>query len=174
MVNNSSAKPEPVPATSATQQEERRHWGRHAVSAVAQVVDVGSGSRLNTRASDLSLGGCYIDTMTPLPVGSEIRVGLLHESRVIELDATVIYAHPGLGMGVSFSGATTEQKAEISAWIAELAQEQDTPMTIEAMSNQQSASGVDRALIRKLIHLLIAKGILAEDEARNLLTKPLL
>jgi len=173
MPNENPIRPDADPAVAATQQDERRQWGRHTVSAIAQVVDVRSGMRLNTRASDLSMGGCYIDSMTPLPVGTEIRVRLLRDKKVIEVNGTVTYSHAGLGMGVSFSEASAEDRAEIEDWITEISQKRPAPATLESMSGETGTSP-DRQLILKLIHLLIAKGVLGEDDARDILNKPLI
>ena len=46
---------------------EQRRSVRHSFSAAAEVVEVVSGTRLrmNARVADLSLGGCYLDTINP-------------------------------------------------------------------------------------------------------------
>ncbi len=142
------------------------------ISTVAQVVEIGSGVSVSTRVSDLGLGGCYLDTMTPLPVGAEVRLGLLKDRRVIEVNGKVIYSHPGLGMGVSFTDATPEQRFEIDRWVAELDQFRVAPVSMDTMENQPSRATADGRLLLKLIHLLAAKGLLSEEEIRDLLNKP--
>ena len=164
----------PSQGPSVAVQEDRRHSGRHMISTVAQVVELGSGASVNTRVSDLGLGGCYLDTMTPLPVGAEVRLGLLKDKKVIEVNGRIIYSHPGLGMGVSFSDATPQQRFEIDQWVAELDQIRTAPVAMDTMPNQPSRATADGRLLLKLIHLLAAKGVLGEDEVRDLLNKPLL
>ena len=162
------------PAPAATEQEDRRLSGqRHAVSAVVQIVELSSGARLNSRLSDLGTGGCYIDTMTPLPLGSELRLGVVKDKKVIEVNGSVIYSHPGLGMGISFANATPEQRAEINMWVGELSRKNQDAVTLESMPDQPSEIAAGYKVLLKLIHLLIAKGVLAEDEAREILNKPI-
>ncbi len=143
------------------------------ISTVAQVVELGSGASVNTRVSDLGLGGCYLDTLTPLPLGAEVRLGLLKDKKVIEVNGRIIYSHPGLGMGVAFTDATPEQRIEIERWVAELEQVHMAPVPLDAMLAQPSKAASDSKLLLRLIHLLIAKGVLGEDEVRDLLNKPI-
>ena len=174
MQKEDKAKPRADSAPAVTEQEDRRITGpRHTVSAVAQIVELRSGTRVNMRISDLSLGGCYIDSMSPLQIGTEIRLGLLKDKKIIEVNGTVIYSHPGLGMGVSFARATAEQRAEIEKWVSDLTEKNTGPVTLETMPNQPSEAATEYKILLKLIHLLIAKGILAEDEARDILNKPI-
>ncbi len=100
-------------------------------------------------------------------------MGVAKDKKIIEVDATVIYSHPGLGMGVSFASASPEQRAEIDRWVADITKDDAEPATLQNLSNQPSEGIVERKILLKLIHLLIAKGILAEDEARDILNKPI-
>jgi len=52
-----------IPSTDGPQQAERRASPRYPFVAVAEVTELSSGARLSARTSDLSLGGCYIDTL---------------------------------------------------------------------------------------------------------------
>ena len=51
---------------------ERRRQVRYLVSATALVIESTSRTRLTGRASDLGLAGCYVDLMSPFPVGSSV------------------------------------------------------------------------------------------------------
>jgi len=53
---------------------ERRRAQRHPFIASAEVEDLAVGSRLPTRISDISAGGCYVDTVNPFPDGTGVRV----------------------------------------------------------------------------------------------------
>jgi hypothetical protein len=64
---------------------------------------VGDGPRMEARCRDVSLGGMFIETVTPLPYGAALRVylrlpGLRTEAPV---DAVVRWSKPS-GMGVQF------------------------------------------------------------------------
>jgi len=64
---------------------------------------VGGGDRSEARCRDVSLGGMFIDTATPLPYGTAVRVFLrlpgLRDEAVIE--SVVRWSTPS-GMGVQF------------------------------------------------------------------------
>jgi hypothetical protein len=83
-----------------------------------QYTEVHSESRSKARICDLSLTGCYIDTVNPLPVGTRIRVRLKLRGTSIEVPATVARVEPNMGMGVAFGELTADQTALIEKWLA--------------------------------------------------------
>lgn len=63
---------------------------------------VGDGPRQEARCHDLSLGGMFIDTESPLPYGTAVRLFLrLPGLRETTVAATVRWSKPD-GMGVQF------------------------------------------------------------------------
>jgi hypothetical protein len=88
----------------------------------AEVMEPPAGTWLKTRLSDLSLSGCYVDTLHPLPVGTRIRLRVIRNKIILEALATVIYSEPRLGMGVSLSQLSLEQKSILEKWLADIAQ----------------------------------------------------
>jgi len=67
--------------------------------AAAEVVELQSQTRVAGRSADLGPGGCYIDTMSPCPVGAVVRVRLESNMRQFEAIAVVTYALVSMGMG---------------------------------------------------------------------------
>ena len=56
------------------------------------------------RLSDLSYGGCYVETLGQVSVGERIRFEIqLPTGRWMELHGEVIYHQPTLGFGVHFT-----------------------------------------------------------------------
>jgi hypothetical protein len=164
----------------AAAHDERRRSTRHTVSAVVQVVDMRSGTRLTTRASDLGLGGCYVDTLTPLPVGTEVKLGLHKDKELIELIGKIVYSHPGLGMGIAFVEAASEHRVALEGWLSSLSQvtlssadsavrAADVPAA-HAADPSAAASDARGALFR-LVNLMQAKGILTDEDVEMILQK---
>lgn len=60
----------------ATKEAERRGADRHIFTAAAEVVDMATGARFSTRTTDLGPGGCFVDTLSPLPIGSQVHVSV--------------------------------------------------------------------------------------------------
>jgi hypothetical protein len=85
-------------ATSGTNQE-RRRFDRFKCDLGASVQPDGGGNRSWARCTDISLGGCYLETWSPLPLGAQLL--LMIEG--IEINGSVSGCHPGVGMGVRFS-----------------------------------------------------------------------
>jgi len=70
--------------------------------------------------TDLSLGGCYLKTISPFPQGT--RVILATKSADLELRAggLVRVSHPEFGMGVEFLQSTTQQHDQVHQLIETL------------------------------------------------------
>jgi hypothetical protein len=99
---------------------ERREAPRHPFIASAEETDLASGARLSARVSELSLKGCYLDTLNPFPKGTQIRLVIFHGGATFTAHATVIYPQPNMGMGVVFSSVEPEQREVMMKWLAEL------------------------------------------------------
>jgi CheY-like chemotaxis protein len=65
------------------------------------------------KLTDLSLGGCYVETTSPFPERSLIDLCLKAEDIEIHTEAMVRVVHPGRGMGVEFPSRTREQRAQV-------------------------------------------------------------
>jgi hypothetical protein len=152
--------------------EDRRKHQRHVFSATAEVVDLASGTRLTTRAADLNKGGCYLDMLTPLPIGSNVRVHIRAFGGEFMCAAVVRDSQHGMGMGVAFADLDDAQKSLIESWIEKLS----SPATagVSASPAPETAKpalpvGQRDALAVKLIDLLHKKGLLSSGDVSSLL-----
>lgn len=102
---------------------ERRSAPRYPMVLSADVVELPRGARLSARTSDISLTGCYIDTLNPIPQGSEVRLRFSHNNEIFEALGRVVYVSYGLGMGVVFTKVTEDEKARLERWLANRDQE---------------------------------------------------
>jgi hypothetical protein len=101
---------------------DRRTAPRYPLILAAEVVEVSSGATLNARSSDVSRTGCYIDTLNPIPVGSQVRVQLRHGNTIFEAAGRVVYVCPGLGMGLHWGTDVASDKLMIlDRWLMEAA-----------------------------------------------------
>jgi DNA-binding response OmpR family regulator len=66
------------------------------------------------KLTDLSLGGCYVETDSPFPEGALIDLCLSAEEMAVHTEGMVRVAHPGCGMGVEFPSRTAEQRAQVA------------------------------------------------------------
>lgn len=101
---------------------DRRDSPRYALTLVAIVTDTATSMVLNARSSDVSRSGCYIDTLQPLPPGTEVKILLRSGEEIFEAPARVVYMCPGLGMGVNWGLNLPEKTlAMLDRWLARAA-----------------------------------------------------
>jgi DNA-binding response OmpR family regulator len=77
--------------------------------------------------TDLSLGGCYVETNAPFPERALIDLCVKTEELEVHTEGMVRVAHPGHGMGVEFPSRTAEQRAKVGNLINVLRQGSATP-----------------------------------------------
>ena len=99
--------------------DDRRDSKRVPLILAVEVVEVQSGARLSARTSDVSLTGCYIDTLNPTPTGTVVRVKLNHNGQELDLLARIVYVSPRLGMGIRFDESiSSDQLATLGRWLS--------------------------------------------------------
>jgi PilZ domain len=96
--------------------EDRREDERKNVSL--EVRWEGGSGRHTARVSDLSLGGCYLDTLGQAEVGEVIGVEIkLPSGEWLQLRGSVAFCHPGLGFSVCFTFLTDEEQYQLTQLI---------------------------------------------------------
>jgi CheY-like chemotaxis protein len=70
------------------------------------------------KLTDLSLGGCYVETDSPFPEHALVDLCLKTEELAVHTEGMVRVAHPGYGMGVEFPSRTPEQRAQVGNLIS--------------------------------------------------------
>ena len=151
--------------------ENRRKHERHSFSAKAEVVDLATGARLATRAADLNKGGCYLDMLTPLPIGSNVRIHIQSFGDEFACTAVVRDAQPGMGMGVAFADLDDAQKSLIDSWIERLSSPIDRLAVPPAAKTAKAGQPLEHKepLAVRLIDLLHKKGLLSSNDVSSLL-----
>jgi len=163
------AGPKPVPIQSpAGDDSENRTKPRYSFAASAEVYELKTQTRVTGRCSDLSMSGCYIDTLAPFSMGSAVRVRIEFNALEFQATAVVVYVHPSMGMGISFTIIGPEQNTVLIQWIAKLSGAQPSlPALIapEPLTEVQESDAALRLVLKDLITLLAGKKILTEKEA---------
>jgi len=161
---------------SAIKATERRSADRHIFTASAEVVDLSSGARFSTRTTDLGPGGCFMDTLVPLPVGARVHVGVRKGKTQLDTNGVVVYSQSGLGMGIAFDSLDQPQRDALASWLAEITGSRT--IVFRDVTPKREAStvphGPDYATIERLIRLLVSKGLITEAEGSSVLYNPLI
>jgi len=111
---------EPVsdPAPAPTGADRRTH-PRYAFTAAAEVIAAEPGAEIRTRVRDLSQQGCFVDTGSPLALGTVTDVRITKGATSFAASARVVYNQPGKGMGLMFTAVESEHVQTLNMWIAE-------------------------------------------------------
>lgn len=81
---------------------ERRRSERLNISVGARIRSASDAATMNTYTSDLSIGGCYIETARPFKTGTCLEIDLAIRSERFSAKGIVRASYPGVGMGIQF------------------------------------------------------------------------
>jgi CheY-like chemotaxis protein len=93
-----------------TLKTELKVWLKAAATSIGAGTDE---SVPHCKLTDLSLGGCYVQTDAPFPEGALIDFCLKTKEHEVHTEGMVRVTHPGHGMGVEFPSRTSEQRAQV-------------------------------------------------------------
>lgn len=105
--------------------EERRHHPRTKSKVPVEVRTEDNNSPIRGATSDLSLSGCYIETMFAFPVGTKLELKLQLEGTLLVL-ATVVTSDPQVGNGIQFHQMLPEDVEELRKFL-EAAEKSEEP-----------------------------------------------
>jgi CheY-like chemotaxis protein len=69
------------------------------------------------KLTDLSLGGCYVETVSPFPERSGVVLCLKAAGMEVQAEGKVRVMHPESGMGLEFASGTEEQREQVGNFI---------------------------------------------------------
>jgi hypothetical protein len=154
--------------------EHRRH-ARFPLTALVEALEPKSNTQISGRSSDVSLSGCYVDTLNPFPEGTLIRIRLTRENISFEANAKVIFSQIGMGMGVAFTSAEKDQFRVYQKWIDELSGNSSTKLNV-LEEDRQSGGNIDSQgeqayVLNEIVIALMRKGVLTEVEGKAMLKR---
>src|ERR1051326_8708580 len=101
--------------------EKRRHPRYPCDTGVRIHPESGSAGYWGT-VGDISIGGCYVFTFSPLPVGVAVTVAIKANDKEINLAGKIVSSHPGVGMGIAFGRFIQEDAEErLKTFVQQLA-----------------------------------------------------
>jgi hypothetical protein len=157
--------------TVKTDAGERRQFPRYSFTGTFEATEPNSETRIQGRTADLSEGGCYADTMSPLPAGTLVKVRISKGNRSFESHGTVVYAVAGMGMGLRFESIDPQQRVNLRRWLGELRGE--SPVDLEADKREPGtcADPQRQCVLNQLIGELMRKGILDDSMGKEMLQR---
>ena len=95
---------------------ERRSDNRVKVKIPVEIYLEGSDTPIRGATSDLSLHGCYIESVFPFPIGTVLELKLQVNGTLLVL-ATVVTSDPQVGNGIHFTRMLPEDIEELRAFL---------------------------------------------------------
>jgi len=154
-------------------EQDRRLASRNMLVASVEAEEIKSGMRISARTSDVSVYGCYLDTINTFSPGTPIRVHLTKANETVHSLAVVTYAHQGLGMGVAFTEINQDAREIIQRWIADLEKGNPSPAFSRSVRNPAPETSIDDGTtshVERLVEILVKKGLLTLEEVRRILS----
>src|SRR5262249_22329439 len=91
---------------------ERRRHPRVKMRVRVEVTPAGRKFATNAITSDISMGGCYIETMFPLPKNTELEI-TLHVGEGVLVLGRVMTCDPNIGNGSMFTKILPEDREQL-------------------------------------------------------------
>ena len=91
--------------------ENKRRFPRYHCEGDTRIRPHGGWQALGNALSQISQGGCYIQTTRPYPEGTELELELDAGEHPIHVRGVVIYTHESRGMGVVFQPTSEEEQS---------------------------------------------------------------
>lgn len=95
------------------------------------------------KLTDLSLGGCYVETSSPFPEASAVDLCLKASGLEVHAEGLVRVMHPGHGMGIEFPARTEQQRKSVGDFIEFLTGQPGAQPILETSPRSLTASAVD-------------------------------
>jgi hypothetical protein len=105
------------PAAGGLMDQNRRRVPRFPFAASAELLEEKSRAMIKTRVTELSLYGCYVEWINPLPQGTVFFLKIFTDYEYFEARATVVYAQPQLGMGLTFHDVKPHFLPVLKGWL---------------------------------------------------------
>ena len=95
----------------------RRRWERHKITILIALYDECTLVPIRITATDISGSGCYVETLSPFPIGTGLGAELWIGLAKVMTRALVRTSDPRVGMGIEFVGLKTEDQRRFQAYL---------------------------------------------------------
>ncbi len=116
--------PQTQSAASTSERRDRRDCARIKVSVPYEVQTDASRSPIRGATTDLSLGGCYIESIFPFAIGTIVDIQLFIQTKVL-ISAVVVTSDPQVGNGIRFNTMLAEDREALVAFLEAAQHAQD-------------------------------------------------
>jgi hypothetical protein len=149
---------------------ESRNVSRYTCLGGVQILH--NGNLCWGRLGDISGGGCYIETVLPLPIGTTMQLRLTIAGNILDLSAKVVWTIPQAGMGVFFVFVSPQEKdriAQILEDVKTIAESSAAP-GFGRIQREKAVVRISRdaELLARITRQLEEKGVLTRQEMMDM------
>jgi hypothetical protein len=98
-------------------EQERRRTPRYPFTGSVEMRQGTSEDKITAKVRELSLSGCYVETVSPYPVGAGLGVKVFTATEFFEAQASVIFVDENQGMGLMFRETKPYYIAVLRKWL---------------------------------------------------------
>jgi len=102
---------------------ERRDYARFKIKIPLELHFEDNDTPFRCATADLSLFGCYIESMYPFPIGTPLELKLHIEGAILLVLGTIVTSDPQVGNGIKFTKMLPEDEAELKAFLEAMQKE---------------------------------------------------
>jgi hypothetical protein len=84
------------------------------------LTDLQTEKQLSAHIENLNLLGCFVETVTPFPKGTKIRLQISHDGVNFMAIGKMAYSRPNSGMGIAFITIDPRSLETLDLWLADL------------------------------------------------------
>jgi hypothetical protein len=99
---------------------DKRKSPRYKCTGSARLQEVGGTAATWAAFADISMHGCYVETVSPYRVGAVLGMKLDANGFRVEASGEVRVVYPGLGMGISFANMSDEDRGRLRELVRSL------------------------------------------------------
>src|ERR671923_1229386 len=107
-------------AAATTHPPTRRRRARHRVDINLELRDERTNIPMRVSATDVSGNGCYIESILPLPIGTNLNALIWMGEEKLTSTAVVRTCDPGVGMGIEFLTLSVEEQDRLQKYLENL------------------------------------------------------
>ncbi len=118
-------------------ENERRNSTRLKIKVPVELYVEASSSPIRGTTSDLSVSGCYVQTIFPFPAGTNLELKLQLENTLL-IVASVVASDPQVGNGIRFMRMLPEDIEELRAYLATADKSESSPTLLSCRTRISS------------------------------------
>lgn len=104
-----------------TASDRRGHPRMQCVNSV-QLQPENEGAPIWGKATDLSVGGCFVGMPVPLPIGTRLKINMWLDQAKLTIKGKVVNSRPGFGIGVQFLEIKEPEAAQLRQFLQNISQ----------------------------------------------------